>query len=232
VYQRAFIQEMNLWQRIEAMRPLVFSTKLAQLAANLLGVAGVRLYHDQALVKQGFGGRTPWHCDQYYWPLDTDDTVTIWIPLQDTPLAMGPLAFSVGSHHVDLGRHLDISADSERQITSHRRWQSLPIDVAPAMLGDVTAHRGWTFHGAEPNTTADDRLVFTIIYFADGTRLKEPTTKGQRVDRDTWLPGTKVGEPIESLLSPLMWHQDGRHRETWAQLPPRADYIGTVAITQ
>src|SRR4029079_8841103 len=62
VYQRAFLQEVNLWQRYGDIRPLVFSPKLAQLAARVLGVEGVRLYHDQALVKEGHGGRTPWHC--------------------------------------------------------------------------------------------------------------------------------------------------------------------------
>jgi hypothetical protein len=32
-------------------------------------VEGVRLYHDQALFKEAEGGITPWHADQYYWPL-------------------------------------------------------------------------------------------------------------------------------------------------------------------
>ena len=58
---------------------------------------GVRMYHDQALYKEAGGGITPWHADQYYWPLETDKTITAWIPLQATPLEMGPLEFSAGS---------------------------------------------------------------------------------------------------------------------------------------
>ncbi len=205
VYARAFIQEMNLWQRYEAICPLVFSTKLARIAGTLMGAGGVRLYHDQALVKEARGGKTPWHCDQYYWPLDTDQTITAWIPLQDTPLDMGPLAFATGSHRLDLGRHLDISAESEARIVGHRDWRSLPIDREPMSLGDVTFHSGWTFHGAEPNLTDETRLVFTIIYFADGTKVKAPSTRGQENDLQTWLPGCAAGQRAASPLNPLLW---------------------------
>jgi ectoine hydroxylase-related dioxygenase (phytanoyl-CoA dioxygenase family) len=229
VYQRAFVQEVNLWQRIEALRPLVFSTKLAQLAASLMGVDGVRLYHDQALVKVAHGGRTPWHCDQYYWPLDTDRTVTVWIPLHDIPLEMGPLSFAVGSHRIDLGRELDISDESERRIFRHPRWRDLPIDEAAAGAGDVTFHQGWTFHGANPNQTDRPRVVFTMIYFADGTSLLDPATPGQEFDRSIWLPGSEVGAPLHSWLNPLVWSADGSHAATAAALPPVDDRIGTFS---
>ena len=37
---------------------------------RLLQTPGVRMYHDQALYKEAGGGYTPWHVDQFYWPLD------------------------------------------------------------------------------------------------------------------------------------------------------------------
>lgn len=61
-------------------------------------VEGVRLYHDQALYKEAGGGPTPWHADQYYWPLTTDRIVTAWIPLQPVSADMGPLAFAERTH--------------------------------------------------------------------------------------------------------------------------------------
>src|SRR6185369_15654450 len=96
-YGRAFVQEGNVWQRVGAIRPLTFSERLASAAARLMGVDGVRLYHDQALVKEPGGGHTPWHCDQHYWPIEGDRTVTAWIPLVEVPVSQGPLRFAVGS---------------------------------------------------------------------------------------------------------------------------------------
>ncbi len=46
------------------MRKFVFGTRLARIAAELMGVRGVRIYHDQALCKLPGGGPTPWHADQ------------------------------------------------------------------------------------------------------------------------------------------------------------------------
>jgi ectoine hydroxylase-related dioxygenase (phytanoyl-CoA dioxygenase family) len=205
VYSRAFVQEMNLWRRSDVLAQLTFSTRLAKAAADVMRVGGVRLYHDQGLVKEAHGGATPWHCDQHYWPLDTDRTVTAWIPLHDIPLEMGPLTFSVGSHRVDLGRAIEIGEESDRHVRRHPRWRELPRDEQAVRAGDVTFHSGWTFHGAGPNDTDTNRLVFTIIYMADGVRLKQPSTKGQAVDRKVWLPGAVVGEPIDTPLNPVLW---------------------------
>ncbi|MCQ8193758.1 phytanoyl-CoA dioxygenase family protein [Streptomyces rugosispiralis] len=91
-YGMAFLQVSNLWRENEKVRRLVFSRRLAGIAARLLGVRAVRVYHDQALYKEPSGG-------QYYWPLSSDRTVTVWLPLQETPLDMGPLAFARGSHN-------------------------------------------------------------------------------------------------------------------------------------
>ena len=108
-YGKAFLQVMNLWQDSERVLEFVSSPRLARIAAQLLGVQSVRLYHDQALYKESGGGVTPWHADQYYWPFTTDRCVTVWVPLQDTPMEMGPLSFAAGSHVFEHGRGLPIS---------------------------------------------------------------------------------------------------------------------------
>ena len=46
-YDRAFLQVMNLWEESDAVREFVFGKRLASLAAALMEVEGVRLYHDQ-----------------------------------------------------------------------------------------------------------------------------------------------------------------------------------------
>ncbi|RYF72666.1 MAG: phytanoyl-CoA dioxygenase, partial [Cytophagaceae bacterium] len=115
-YGKAFLQLFNLWREDEAVKEFVFSKRLAKIAADLMQVDGVRMYHDQALFKEGGGGITPWHADQYYWPLSSDKTITAWIPLQAVPLEMGPLEFSAGSHQIVEGRELSIGDDSEKAL--------------------------------------------------------------------------------------------------------------------
>ena len=68
-YDKAFLQVMNMWLSSERVREFVLGKRLGRIAAELLEVDGVRLYHDQSLYKEAGGGITPTHADQYYWPL-------------------------------------------------------------------------------------------------------------------------------------------------------------------
>lgn len=206
-YERAFNQVMNIWCSSQPVRELVFNPMLARIAADLMGVDGVRLYHDQALYKAPGGGITPWHCDQYYWPLDSDKTITAWIPLQDTPVEMGALAFSAGSHLIDLGRDLPIGEDSEQLIEDRLSTLELEQVENSFQAGDVSFHSGWTFHRAGANSSAMPRRAMTIIYMADGVRLKEPENDNQGADWVQWCPGAIVGEVIATPLNPLLYRK-------------------------
>src|ERR1700744_3128551 len=101
-YGKAFLQIMNLWTQSDKVKEFVFGKRLGRIAAELMDVSGVRIYHDQALYKEARGGITPWHADQYYWPLSSEKTVTAWVPLQDTPIELAPLAFCEKSHRFQL----------------------------------------------------------------------------------------------------------------------------------
>ena len=206
-YEKAFLQVMNLWTKSDRVMEFSFGQKLAKLAADLMGVRGVRMYHDQALYKEPGGGITPWHADQYYWPLSNANTCTVWIPLQATPLELGPLAFSATSHLFDLGRNLEISDESEAQINAQLSAKGLPVDEAPFDLGEVSYHYGWTFHRAAANVSDRPRNVMTIIYMEDGIRLAQPRNKNQQADWDTWMPGAVIGVPVATKLNPVLYHR-------------------------
>ena len=204
-YGKAFLQLMNLWVEDEDIKPLVFSKRIAQIATRLMQVDGVRLYHDQALYKEAGGGITPWHADQYYWPLTTDKTITAWIPLQPTPLEMGPLEFSAGSYKIVEGRALAISDDSENKIQERLRMTDLPHVIEPFDAGEISFHSGWIFHRAGPNTTDQTRKVMTVIYMDKDIRLKAPVNSGQQNDWATWCPGVKIGDIVDSPINPVLY---------------------------
>ncbi|WP_433443275.1 phytanoyl-CoA dioxygenase family protein [Nonomuraea sp. CA-141351] len=204
-YGKAFLQVTNLWRHSDLVRELVLSPRLARIAAELLGVDGVRLYHDQALYKEPGGGFTPWHADQYYWPLATDRTVTVWIPLQETPAEMGPLAFAAGSHRFEYGRDLPISDESERELQQALAARDFPHVETPYRLGEVSYHLGWTFHHAAPNRSDIPRRVMTVIYMDADITVSRPVNGNQRADLSAWLPGAEVGAVPDTPLNPVLY---------------------------
>ena len=202
-YGKAFLQVMNLWRESERVKEFVFGKRLARIAAELMEVTGVRLYHDQALYKEAGGGITPWHADQYYWPLSSEATVTAWVPLQRTPSEMGPLLFCEKSHRFQLGRDLEISDESE--MTLKQALEAFRVETGSFDLGDVSFHSGWTFHRAGANTTDHPREVMTVIYMDEQIRLSRPKNKNQIKDMETWCPGVQIGEVVASPLNPVIY---------------------------
>jgi len=206
-YDRAFLQVMNLWEHSARVREFVLGRRLGRIAAELLGVAGVRLYHDQSLYKEPGGGLTPAHADQYYWPLASDRTVTAWIPLQAVPAEMGPLGFWAGSQGVEFGRALGISDESEEKISANMARHGFRFDSAPFDLGEVSFHLGWTFHKAGPNLSQTPRAVMTVIYMDAEMRLAESLSAAQQNDAAQWCPGVQPGERITTAKNPLIWSE-------------------------
>ncbi len=206
-YGKAFLQIMNLWRQEEALRRFVFAKRFAQIAAELMGVKSIRLYHDQALYKEAGGGFTPWHQDQHYWPLDTDKTITMWMPLVDVTESMGTMNFASGSHEIGYLGDLPISDESESMIIDLVNERGYSLTNHGAMkAGDATFHYGWTLHGAPGNNSDLTREVMTIIYFADGARCIEPDNIGRTNDLKTWLPGCKPGDLAASELNPVLYN--------------------------
>jgi len=209
-YSAAFLQCVNLWRIDAAVRRFVFAPRFAQVAADLIGADGVRLYHDQALLKEPGGGHTPWHQDQFYWPFDTEKTITMWMPLADIDPSVGSMTFATGSHRAGKLRGHAISDASEAEFARLVRDEQLAEHTYGALgAGDATFHAGWTLHRAGRNPTQRMRPVMTVIYFADGARVSEPDSAYQQFDLATWLPGLQPGDLAASAINPLLWPPDG-----------------------
>lgn len=204
-YDRAFLQVMNLWEHSAVVTEFVMGQRLGRIAAQLLQVQGVRLYHDQSLYKEPGGGITPAHADQYYWPLASDRTVTAWIPLQAVPADMGPLGFYSRSQSVQFGRDLGISDESEEKITANMARHGFAFDVSPFELGEVSFHLGWTFHKAGANVSSKPRAVMTVIYMDAQMRMGKSLSAVQENDATQWCPGALPGELIATPKNPLIY---------------------------
>jgi len=205
-YGKAFLQIMNLWVRDDAVRRFTLARRFARIAADLMGVSGIRIYHDQALYKEPGGGFTPWHQDQYYWPVDTDHTVTLWMPLIDVTPEMGMMVFASGSQDAGYIEDLPISDKSEQVFQQFVRDRGYPLSRPRAMTaGDATFHRGWTLHCASENKTTLTREVMTIIYVADGSHALKPDNPNRVHDLADWMPGVKPGDLIASPLNPRVY---------------------------
>jgi ectoine hydroxylase-related dioxygenase (phytanoyl-CoA dioxygenase family) len=207
-YGKAFIQVGNLWTQSEQVRRFVLARRFAKIAAELMGVSGVRLYQDQALFKEPGGGHTPWHQDQIYWPIDSPHTITMWMPLIDIPAEVGSMTFVPGSQLNGYISKLEISDESHRTFQQYIEQKGLPKTSYGAMkAGDATFHSGWTLHSAPGNPTESMREIMTVIYIADGSVVAEPDSNARRGEL-TIYDGLKPGDLFNHALTPLLYSEN------------------------
>lgn len=204
-----FIQATNLWRKSEAIRELIFAERFGRIAAELMGVKGVRLYHDRVLLKEPGGHATPWHKDRYNWPLVTHHTIKMWLALSDIELEMGAMRFASGTHHSGFFPELPISSSSEELFDRMIREHNIPIVSYALKAGDATFHSGEVLHAALPNVSTRRREVMAIIYFEDGARVMKPNHIHRQIDMEEFFPGLNPGDLAAGPLNPLVYPSGG-----------------------
>ena len=200
-YEQSFVQCMRLWETCPVARELTMLPKLASIAAQLLGVDGLRIWQDQALYKEPGGRETDPHQDLTFWPIGDAPIVTAWIPFDQITRGNGGMAYVPASHKAGRLQVVDITHRSTPYdiLNDPALGGRAPVWV-PASPGDIVWHHGLTVHEASANSTGLPRRVFTVIYLAEGfTRTADWRTFP--LDRDN----VGVGDVIAGPGMPVVW---------------------------
>ena len=202
-YHKVFVQRVNLWQDNEKMRRLIVDRRLGQLAAELAGVEGMRIWHDQALNKQPWANPTGWHLDNPYWSYYSRDTLSIWVALDDVTLENGCLYFLPGSHKTATFDNVGIGENIGDIFRVYPDWAAMQAVPAPMEAGSCSFHNGLLAHAAGPNMTPSWRRAMTCGYMPDGC-----TFNGKRnILRVEQMARLKVGDLLDDdRQNPLIYH--------------------------
>ena len=66
-FDRVYTQRLNLWRINAVVKRYLHDRGLGHLLCRLAGVDALRVWHDQALIKEPFGNPTTLHVDNPYW---------------------------------------------------------------------------------------------------------------------------------------------------------------------
>ena len=202
-----FLSLEMMWLENALIKEFVLSSRIAKICADLLSVKRIRLYHDNALVKESGCGRTPWHYDDDHFPLATNDVITAWIPAQAIPIEMGPLTFAKPIEAYKLVKDVKFCAfdtSYDREISNVFKTKQISVVEEPFELGEVSFHHNLSFHTASGNKTNQSRIVLANTYFADGARVVDNPTMISG-DWKKFIPDTDPGEIVSSNLNPICW---------------------------
>ena len=213
-YDYIFVQRVNLWMDSPEVRRLILDPRLGKLAAELAGVDGMRIWHDQALIKQPWANPTGWHLDNPKWSYSSRDTLSIWVALDDATLQNGCLYFLPGSHKTADYDDVPIGENIGDIFRVYPQWQETMSAPAEMKAGSCSFHNGLIAHGAGANMTPGWRRAMTCGFMPDGCTFNGK----QNILTDEQFAGYEIGELLDDdLQNPLIYHRTKPFEEKLAE---------------
>ena len=204
-YAQVFTQAIKLADVHEGMRRIMHDPRLGKMAAGLAGVNGIRIWHDQALIKPPYGNATAWHLDNPYWSFSSRDAISIWVALDDATLANGCMWYLPGTHKTAKFENAGIGSNQNALFQVYPQWRQIEAVSGPCKAGSAVFHNGLTAHGAGANMTNRPRRAMTCAYMPDGS-----TFNGQQnVLPDEYFRSLKIGDVIDDpVVVPLIFRAE------------------------
>jgi len=156
---------------------MMFGSRFEKLASTLLEdkVMGKNIQYFNKPPK--IGKPTPAHQDGYYFMLDSNQAVTMWMALEPVDEDNGCVRYVKGSHKLGMREHRPTQTLGFSQgITEFGTEDDLANEVFfPTQAGDLLVHHALTIHRADGNNSKDrTRKAMGFIYYAE--KAKEDKT--------------------------------------------------------
>jgi ectoine hydroxylase-related dioxygenase (phytanoyl-CoA dioxygenase family) len=193
-YANVFDQLLNLWQTNDRVKKLILDEGIGRMAADLAGVDGIRVWHDQALIKRPWANPTAWHLDTPFWSFSRREALSIWVALDDATLANGCLYFVPGSHKRTTFENPGITSNMNAIFKMYPEFAQTRPFAAEMKAGTASFHNGLCIHGAGPNMTPGFRRAMTCAFMPAGS-----TFNGQKnILSDEEVSRLQVGDLLEN----------------------------------
>lgn len=182
-YSRVYTQV----QKLRSMHASGHWPEVVDLVSEI--VAGPVLPHPMKITRLWFpqytAHTTPFHQDFVHFQSNLE-VITVWTPVGDCPLELGPLAVVEGSHKVGkvVDHHFSLGAGGQKVTRPEERGIPRCSDFE---IGDTLVFGCLMVHGALPNFT-EDRLRVSLDnrYQLDGLSVSQNQLKPHLVEDLTW----------------------------------------------
>ena len=182
----------NMYHLDPYFHELFHSQRMQGLAAELLG-EGARGKNLQWFNKPArIGGVTPPHQDGFYFMLEPNEAITLWLALDEIDEENGCIRYVPGSHRQGMRPHQRSNVVGFSQglpdYAAEDRAVEEPIRARP---GDLFAHHSMTIHRADANPSARRRAALGFVYFAESAR--EDAERAERYRQELYKQWEQEG---------------------------------------
>lgn len=152
-------------------RRLLEESRFRSLAEELLGTAVTPKNLQYFDKPPAVSAPTPPHQDGYYFMIEPNEALTMWLALDAVSEENGCVRYVAGSQRGGMRPHgrTQILGFSQG-ITDYGEADYAMETAMPAMPGDLLAHHSLTIHRAEANRSGEHRRSLGFIYYSVDAR--------------------------------------------------------------
>jgi phytanoyl-CoA hydroxylase len=206
-YQRTFLQLQRLADTNDAIAELVLDHRLGEILATLAGIDGLRVWHDQALIKPPYGNPTAWHLDNPFWSFFSHDAISIWVALDDATVENGCLWYLPGTQRSARFELTEIGSSFGALFDAYPEWLGIEPVAAPCAAGSAVFHNGLVAHAAGANMTPRSRRAMTCAYMPLGSTFNGT----QNILPDAYAAALEVGDVLDDEeINPVVYQSASR----------------------
>ena len=201
-FNSVFDQLLNLWQDNEEINECILDKRIGKMAAELSGANGIRVWHDQALIKRPWANPTSFHLDTPYWSFSDRRALSIWVALDDATLENGCLFFVPGSHLETTFENPGIGKNMRAIFDFYPKFKTRKAIPAVMKAGSCSFHNGLAIHGAHANMTPGYRRAMTCAFMPDGATFNGV----QNILSDEQVGRLRIGDVLcDEKQNPLIF---------------------------
>ncbi|KAJ1460996.1 hypothetical protein M885DRAFT_508521 [Pelagophyceae sp. CCMP2097] len=216
----AFREIVNGWKSSDVVARVVMRPGIARLAAEVMGwAAGARLAQDDCLWKPPGAGGVAYHQDAPYishnFTPREDNSITVWIALDDADEETGVVEYAVGSHawrcaETPLAAAQFHSADGEaamRRAAADAGVADVEIQRLRVPCGGAVLHHQDCWHGSRENRSpARPRRALGLHYVRADAALRTEPPPDYIYGRYALGPGDAT---VHDEFFPVTWSPSG-----------------------
>ena len=139
------------------------------------------------------GPETPPHQDAYYWMIEPNDALTLWVAIDRADEENGCVRYVRGTHRKGIRPHAKSKLFGFSQaITDYGDEDERYAEPVCVDTGDVIAHHCVTVHRADPNKSPRMRRAMRIVYY--GAHVKADQARNQAYTRQLKKEWAEAGK--------------------------------------
>lgn len=177
----------------QKLRALGWHPMIRETVKRLTNSKNIRLFADSLINKlpnmDAGKGNVGWHTDKAYWPTcSSNKLVTVWIPLQDCTIDMGPVVYIDGSHkwtfEGEMRDYFSFTSQDLDSFESYLKKKNYTIEKSYMTLkrGQVSIHSCNTVHCSYPNVSNKARLALAVHLQDDSNYYQKAfKTNGEKI---------------------------------------------------